>query len=249
MTIELTRSYEFLAGVLFMLAVASVIYLLFPVARTAMRWTGFACAPLGPGFEQLYMRDSWQPVFCICFTVGPFRFGIEDFILAASVAAIGAGVSESVLAHTHRIGFPKATRAGVCRLMAGGMTALGGTWLLTDAGVHSMHAQFFVVFGIWFAMVASRRPRWIGSSLVAALVMAAVMGIFYTTYYLRLFPDIIDRWWIKEKYWGLFFGPLPVEEFLWGGICALYCGTTARLCFENADSSVISVAHPTTLEP
>jgi len=248
MTIELTRSYEFLAGAVFMLAVASVIYLLFPVARTAMRWTGLACAPLGPGFEQLYMRDSWLPIFCICFKVGPFRFGIEDFILAASVAAIGAGVSEAVLARTHRIGFPKATRAGVCRLMGGGVIALAATWMLSDAGVHSMHAQFLVVFGIWFAMVASRRPQWICSSLAAAFAMAALMGIFYTTYYLQLFPDIIDRWWIKEKYWGLFLGPLPVEEFLWGGICALYCGTTARFCFENTDRSVIGITHRSPLE-
>jgi hypothetical protein len=122
------------------------------------------------------------------------------------------------------------TKRGLCWLATTGALELAMTWVLTDAGLVSQHAQIYSIFGLWALVLMLARPTWAWSALAAGFVMAGTMGLFYGAFFLPLFPDIIARWWILDRCWGIFIGPLPLEEFAWAAASATFPGAALYCC-------------------
>ena len=58
--------------------------------------------------------------------------------------------------------------------------------------------------------------------------MTGFMWLFYWGYLLRLFPDLIGRWWLGHALSGITLGRVPIEEPLWAGAAALFIGPAVR---------------------
>lgn len=233
MSVTFTGCWAYLVGALFVFGVGVLLCVCCPRVRRASLLAGAAFAPTGPLFELLYLRDAWRPEFLLRFDIGFWRFGVEDAILAAAVAGIGAGVMELLYRRQCGSVLPAATALGMAALVGAGFLGLALTWLGVQAGLMSQHAQIYLVVAVWVLVVAAERPAWALSSVGAAVAMAGVMGFFYTAFFLPLFPGIIRDWWLLENYWGWYLGPLPLEEFAWAGACALYCSGALRFCLEK----------------
>ncbi len=101
--------------------------------------------------------------------------------------------------------------------------------LIVFVKLNSLHA-IIVAFLISATTILLRRPKWIAPAVQAAFIVAAAMWIFYSGFFLRLFPGIVGEWWNVDALSGITLGGVPIEEVIWAWATTLFTGPALRYC-------------------
>jgi len=216
------------------LVVWCVLYFLMPNSRRAMISTSLVFAMAGPVAEYWDGRDYWHPGYVFEFTLGSWRFGIEDYLCAFAYAGIAAGVFESCARRrTEADSFPPDFRRTVRMVILGFAGLIVMTAAMFIPGIKSIDAHIGTITFVSLLMIGRRFEVW---RLQALLVPAAML--VYTLYlhfvFKLAYPGIVELMWIPSGKSGVDILGIPIEESLWAGAVMLLCGPVYRICCERS---------------
>ncbi|MFH1597961.1 MAG: lycopene cyclase domain-containing protein [Patescibacteria group bacterium] len=207
--------YAYLVGSLFFLAVWIVIFALKKETRKEMTIISFFFLPVVPILEYLHIKDYWIPGFIW----GNF-FGVEDFIFAFSFAGIASVIYQVVFKKRKEtlkkyLVIPKVRKNWPAYLIFfGGMVFMIFSFFYFMLGVNSVIALIFAFLFAGLYMIMQRRDLLV-NAIFSGLLMSLLFFLFYFVLFLRLYPDIIERWWqISDLSGNMIYG-LPIEEVAW----------------------------------
>lgn len=220
-----------LLGGLFFLGWWGLLFVYVREWRSVMLRGSVAFAVVGPCFEYWHLSDYWHPEYLFKISLGWLSFGVEDLLFSFAFAGICIGLFCQQLALAEIIsGLNKmesfAERfftiwPGICTF-----------WVLVHFySINSLYAiavSCLVSAGVIFL----KRPCWAGPALRMALLVASLMWFFYWSYFLVLFPSIIESWWELETLSGLHLAGVPLEEPLWALAAALFIGPAGLFYLE-----------------
>jgi hypothetical protein len=94
------------------------------------------------------------------------------------------------------------------------------------------HLNSLSAISISFILIAGsifyRRPAFLFPGLVTALLTMSFMWLFYWGFFLRLFPNVIGRWWLSNALSGITLAKVPIEGLIWAGSAGLFIGPAVR---------------------
>lgn len=215
-------------GALFFLAVWGLVFSLLRRGRGAMLRGSAAFAVLGPIFEYWHLADYWHPAYLVSITLGGLTFGLEDLLFSFAFAGICIGLLRMLLGP----GGLSVIREGFGERFFLVWPGIAAFWILVYCyGVNSLYA-ISVGCLVSSALVLFMRPAWTVPALWTALVVSALMWVFYWGYFLVLFPGIIESWWEMDALWGVALAGVPLEEPLWALAAALFIGPVGTFYLE-----------------
>lgn len=226
--------YNYSIGVLFFLGIWFVLFMCVRKSRKPMLWSSLALGHAGPISEYWHLKDYWSPIYMREVQIGNWVFGIEDYLFAFAFAGLCAGIfdllvrksGEKELLRFDLMGFIELVLFGLACLLVVGA-------LVMFLKVNSLHA-IIIAFLISAAVILVRRPNWITPAVQAASIAAVTMWIFYSGFYLTLFPTVVSEWWNVDALSGITLAGVPIEEVIWAWATALFTGPALRYCMERS---------------
>jgi hypothetical protein len=220
--------FAFLLGVFYFIGAWMVLFGLFPKERKVIFWSSLACGPAGPISEYWHRADYWHPDLILMINIGEWTFGLEDYFFAFAFGGICTGIFELLMksflqAEDIRFdlrGFVKLS----CVVMVS-LTMMGALFRLFHLNsLYAISISFLLVTGSIFY----RRPGFLFPGLITALLMMGFMWLFYWGFFLRLYPDVIRKYWLSNALSGITLARVPIEELIWAGSAALFIGPAVR---------------------
>ncbi len=105
------------------------------------------------------------------------------------------------------------------------LTLMGALFRLFHLNsLYAISISFLLLTGFIFY----RRPTFLFPGLITALLMMGIMWLFYRYFFLRLYPDIIGKYWLSNALSGITLAKVPIEELIWAGSGALFIGPAVR---------------------
>lgn len=211
----MNTQYAYLTGSLFFLVIWLILFGFKKPIRKEMLILSVVFLPVVPILEFLHIQDYWMPDYIW----GEF-FGLEDFIFAFAFAGISAVIYEIIF---------KKKQTVIQKYQAMAKQKKNWlAWLIFFSGIVFMIFSFFhfilaantvisliVAFLMAGLYIVMQRRDLLVNAIFSGLLMSLLFFLFYMTFFLRLYPDIIDRWWnLSELSGNLIFG-LPIEEVAW----------------------------------
>ncbi len=200
--------YAYLAIVLaFGLPIWLYIFLKRPDLRKQIIFVGLLTGLVAPIWEFWFLTDYWHPE-----TFTGWLVGIEDFSYGFLAAGLISTLYEFIF---HRALSLRPLRKHDFSLMIIPFFCLGGISfnLLYLLGINSIYAAF-ASFAVMAVVILYFRRELILDSLVTGLMFFALTFLVYTVI-LRVFPQLINRWWYLANLSGIYLANIPVEELLW----------------------------------
>ncbi len=222
--------YNYAIGGLFFLGIWSVLFTCVRKSRKPMLWSSLALGHAGPISQYWHVKDYWSPIYIREVQIGNWVFGIEDYLFAFAFAGLCAGIFDLLARKSGHKELPRFDPMGFIGFVLFGFACLlvmGA--LIVFVKLNSLHA-IVVSFLISAAVILVRRPNWITPAVQAAFIAAAAMWIFYSGFFLRLFPEIVSEWWNIDTLSGITMGGVPIEEVIWAWATALFTGPALRYC-------------------
>jgi len=225
--------FTYAIGVLFFLVIWLGIYIFVPKSRKAILWSSIAWGHVGPISEYWHLKDYWDPAYMLRFEIGNWVFGTEDYFFAFAYGGLSAGIfdilirklGEKELAIFYLWGYIKLLLAGLCCLFVMGALII----LLHINSLHAIAVTFF--FGATVLIVL--QPKWTLPAIQAGIIAGLFMWISYWGFFLKLFPNIIEKWWFQDALSGISFGGVPIEEVIWASATAFFVGPISRYCTQK----------------
>ena len=220
--------FTYLLGAFYFSVIWMVLFGLFPKERKVIFWSSVACGPAGPISEYWHRADYWRPELLLAVHIGNWTFGLEDFLFAFAFGGICTGIFDLLMRRIWQAeeirfnleGFIKLLAIVLFSLMLMGVLS----WIFHLNSLPAISLSFILLAGFIFY----RRPILLLPGLVAALLMMFFMWFFYWAFFLRLYPDIIGRWWISNALSGITLAKVPIEELIWAASAGLFIGPAAR---------------------
>ncbi len=221
--------YAYFTLSLFLFGLWLLCFLLFKKERQAIFWTALIFAPAGPFSEFWHLQDYWEPVFIFEVSIGPWRWGIEDYISSFSISGIAAGIFEFF---ARRKGLPELPRFNLkafIKLHAWGLLGLGMMALFASGiGFCSIHSIMLTLL-LCGTMLLRGNKHLISLASVLSLMFGTLYWLILFAFLVPLYPGLIPAIWKLETTWGLLIGGIPIEEFLWACCIMLFGGPVLRL--------------------
>jgi lycopene cyclase-like protein len=220
--------FAYLVGVFYYSVTWMVLFGLFREERNVIFWSSLACGPAGLISEYWHRADYWRPDLILSINIGKWTFGLEDYLFAFAFGGICTGIFELLMKgfwHAEEIkfdlkGFIKLFGIVLFSLML--MGALSRLFHLNS--LYAISISFIIISGFIFY----RRPTFIFAGLITALLMICCMWFFYWGFFLKVYPDVIGRWWLSNALSGITLAKVPIEELIWAGSAALFIGPAVR---------------------
>jgi hypothetical protein len=220
--------FTYLLGALYFSVIWMVLFGLFPKERKVIFWSSLACGPAGPISEYWHRADYWRPDLILAIHIGNWTFGLEDYLFAFAFGGICTGIFELLIRRIWQAedirfnlkGFIKFLSIVLFSLML--MGAL--SWLFHLNSLPAISISFIFIAGAIFY----RRSSLLFPGLITALLMMFLMWLFYWGFFLRLYPDVISRWWLSIALSGITLAKVPIEELIWAGSAGLFIGPAGR---------------------
>jgi Lycopene cyclase len=218
----------YLLGAFYFSVIWIVLFGLFPKERKVIFWSSLACGPAGPISEYWHRADYWRPDLILAIHIGNWTFGLEDYLFAFAFGGICTGIFELLMRRIWQAedirfnlkGFIKFLSIVLFSLML--MGAL--SWLFHLNSLPAISISFIFIAGAIFY----RRSSLLFPGLITALLMMFLMWLFYWGFFLRLYPDVISRWWLSIALSGITLAKVPIEELIWAGSAGLFIGPAGR---------------------
>lgn len=225
--------FNYFIGVFFFLGIWSILFALVPKSRKPILWTSFAWGHIGPISNYWFFKDYWKPTYILKFEIGNWVFGIEDYLFAFAFSGLCAGIfdlfirksGQKEVAKWHTLGYIKFLLLGFSCVLIMGI-------LRVTFKINSLYA-IVVIFLAGALFILIQQPGWIIAGIKTAIIVVAIMWIFYWGFYLRLFPNIIEQWWINDALSKMSFDGVPIEEIMYAGAAGLFIGPSLRYCMEK----------------
>ncbi|UCD32092.1 MAG: hypothetical protein JSV38_15245 [Desulfobacterales bacterium] len=222
--------FTYAIGVLFLLVIWLSMYIFVPKSRKAIFWSSIAWGHVGPIIEYWHLKDYWNPVYMLRFEVGKWVFGIEDYFFAFACGGLSAGIFDILIRKTGEEELAKFYIWGLIKLLIAGIGCLFVTGVLISLfHINSLHA-IVVTFLFGATLLIVLQPKWTLPTMLAGIIGGLFMWVFYWGLLLRLFPNIIEKWWFRDALSGISFGGVPIEEVIWASSTALFVGPISRYC-------------------
>ena len=220
--------FSYLLGVLYFSITWMVLFGIFPEERKVIFWSSFACGPAGPISEYWHRADYWRPDLILSINIGEWTFGLEDYCFAFAFGGISTGIFELLMKrfwHAEDIEFDWKGFIKLIGIVLLNITLMGAlSKLFHLKSLYASIISFIIITGYIFY----RRPLFIFSGLVTALLMMFFMGLFYWGFFFKLYPEVIGRWWLRNALSGITLAKVPIEELMWVGSAALFIGPAVR---------------------
>lgn len=164
--------------------------------------------PAGPLSEYWYLKDYWQPEI-----IFGWKVGIEDFLFAFFIGGIGAVVYEVFLGkHLKRDKRYKSGKWMFFVLPVIGLAVLIS--LNSLLRINSIYASS-LGFSVCAVIIWAIRPDLIKDSLLSGIFAGLLIFIFYSVFFLKIYPNIVNDWWMLSNISGIIILGIPLEEILW----------------------------------
>lgn len=195
-----------------------------PRSRPAILCSGLGWGHAGPITAPWFRDDYWRPDYLVTVHLNDWAFGPEDYVFAFLFAGLSAGLFDLLQRRWFaRPGVrPTLRRFGLLLLLSGGYL-LAMKLLIVALDVNSGYASM-VTFVVGTAGALLYRPAWMLPASITALGCAGLMWLFYWAYFIVLFPDVIERWWLLDQLSGVRLAGVPLEEVLWAASAGLFAG-------------------------
>ncbi len=205
-----------------------VLFGFFPKERNVILWSSFACGPAGPISEYWHRADYWRPDLILAIHIGNWTFGLEDYLFAFAFGGICAGIFDLLMTRIWQAEDIRFNLRGFIKLLAivlFSLILMGAlSWLFHLNSLPAISISFILIAGGIF----SRRSAFLLPGLVSALLMMFFMWLFYWGFFLRLYPDLIGRWWLSNALSGITIAKVPIEELIWSASAGLFIGPAVR---------------------
>jgi hypothetical protein len=220
--------FAFLLGVFYFIGTWVVLFGLLPKERNVIFWSSLAWGPAGPISEYWHRADYWRPDLILKINFGEWTFGLEDYLFAFAFGGICTGIFELLM---KRLWKAKDIRFGLrdlvklaCVVMLS-LTLMGVLFqLFYFNSLYAISISFLLLSGF----IIYRRPKFFLPSLITAFVMMGFMWLFYWGFFLRLYPDVLGKYWLSSALSGITIANVPIDEVIWAGLAALFVGPAAR---------------------
>ena len=220
--------FAYLFGAFYFSAIWMVLFGLFPEERRIIFWSSLATAPAAPISEYWQMADYWRPDFILAINLGNWTFGLEDFLFAFAIGGICTGIFDLLMRKIWQAQGIRFDLKGFVTLLSIILFSLMLMGALTRLfRLNSLHALIISCI-LTAGFIFSRRPVFIWPGLITALLMMFFMWLFYWGFFLRLYPDVIGRWWLSNALSGITIAKVPIEELIWAASTGLFIGPAVR---------------------
>jgi hypothetical protein len=164
-------------------------------------------APLGPIAEIFYRRDYWRPEL-----FNGWAIGIEDIIFAFAIGGITAVIYEEVFGK--RIA-TRRTKEHLGWLPV--VIVMWTAWLIGGNIIFGLNSVYVTSIGlllIGISFLAFRKDL-IKEAILSGLLVGTLLFVFYLVF-LKLFPGVVEDWWMLNNVSGYLVLGIPIEELVWG---------------------------------
>lgn len=214
-----------------------VLFGLVPKERKVIFWSSLACGPAGPLSEYWHRADYWHPDLILTIHIGTWTFGVEDYFFAFAFGGICTGIFELLMRKIWQAEDIRFNLKGFLMLLGIVLFSL----MLMGALSRLVNLSSLPAISISFLLIAGslfyRRPSFLFPALVTALLMSFFMWLFYWGFFLRLYPDVIGRWWLSNALSGITLAKVPIEELIWAGSAGLFIGPAVRYSLITSQST------------
>jgi len=180
--------------------------------RKEMLLISFFTGILGP-ISEFFYKDYWKPEYA-------FRYlpMLEDYLFGFFIGGISAVIYTAIFSKRLIKKQKGILYWPMLFLIFTGLSILIILNLILE--INSIYASF-IAFIIVISIIWWRRPDLIKNSIYSGLFLA-IMSIILYLFYLKLYPNIIQDWWLLHNISGILIFGIPIEEpiwfFLWGMI-------------------------------
>jgi hypothetical protein len=228
--------YTYAIGALFFVGIWSALFGCVRKSRKVLLWASIAFGHAGPISEYWHSRDYWSPEKLLAVHIGPWRFGLEDYLFAFAFSGLCAGVFDLLARKWGQKELKGFTGYGFIGLvLIGGACLMSMGVLVGFLNLNSLHA-IVLAFLAGATVIMTRRREWIGPAFLTAFIVAAVMWLFYWGFFFRLFPNVKAGWWYLHALSSVSVAGVPVEEVIWAWAVALFTGPILRYCMQRGNS-------------
>lgn len=221
-------NFTYLLGAFYFSVIWIVLFGLFPKERKVIFWSSLACGPAGPISEYWHRADYWCPDLILAIHIGNWTFGLEDCFFAFAFGGICTGIFELIMRRIWKaedIEFDLKSFIKLLGIVLFSLMLMGAlSWLFHFNSLSAISISFILISGSIFY----RRPSFFSPGLVTALFMMFFMWLFYWGFFLRLYPDVIGRWWLGNALSGITLAKVPIEELIWAGSAGFFIGPAVR---------------------
>ncbi len=225
--------YTYLLGALIFLGLWGILFALVPQSRVPMLSVSLTWGPAGPVSEYWHGQDYWHPTYFLPIEIGPWRFGLEDYLFAFAFGGLCAGVFDCLVRQAGATAITHfETRDYLALLFTALLCLVIMSLFILFFQINSLYALVLIFLGgaLWILL---QHPGWVLPAIQTALIMGSIMWLFYWGFYFRLFPHLLEQWWKKEALFGIFLWGVPLEEVLWATAAALFVGPLFRIYAEK----------------
>jgi hypothetical protein len=220
--------FTYLLGAFYFSVIWMVLFGLFPKERKVIFWSSLACGPAGPISEYWHRADYWRPDLIIAIHFGNWTFGLEDYLFAFVFGGICTGIFDLLMRRIWQAEDIRFNFKGFIKLLSIVLFSLmlmgAQSWLFHLNSLPAISISFILIAGTIFY----RRSTFLFPGLATGLLMMFFMWLFYWCFFLRLYPDVIDRWWLSNALSGITLAKVPLEELIWAGSAGLFIGPAVR---------------------
>lgn len=202
--------YASMLGNLLFLIVWIILFLIRRDLRNEILIMSLIVAPMGPISEIFYLRDYWQPEF-----FNSALSIIEELLFGFTIGGITAVIYEvffgkkylqkNLRLHSHSKWLFVVGIFGITCIMFVGSVILG---------FNSMYVSIaaFLIIGIFILIM---RRDLLKEAFFSGLFVGILMFLFYFIW-TRIFPSVIQEWWLLKNISGVIILGVPLEELMWG---------------------------------
>ncbi len=208
-------------------------YSIVPKSRKSILWASLAWGHIGPISNYWFYEDYWKPTYFLKFEIGTWVLSVEDYLFAFAFSGICAGTFDLFLRNSGQKELTKFNTLGYIKLLLLGLSCvLVMSILKVTFNINTLYAGV-ITFFIGALLILIRQPQWIIAGVKTAILIGIFMWIFYWGLYLRLFPGIIEKWWISDALSKIFIGGVPIEEIMYAVATGLIIGPSLKYCLRE----------------
>jgi hypothetical protein len=218
----LTELPPYATGIVVFLFCWGLLFWLTPFTRKAQLLAGLGWAHTAPLLQYWHAKDYWRPAYFVQLRFGDWVFGIEDYLFGFLFAGFSTGLFLVVLRGLKPALIVQTNARHLLHLVALSILMLSVTGAVIEATPLNSLWSVVLVSVLTSGFVLYRKKAWQLSAIFSAVLVGLLAWSSYWGFFLRLFPKIIDRWWLPSGVTGIDIFGVPVEEIIWGAAGALF---------------------------
>ena len=162
----------------------------------------------GPFLEFFYVIDYWKPELI---TFG--KIGVEDILFGFFITGISASIYEATFRRNFTL---RKKRKYTTLFLILPLTILFFSFLailVFVLKINSVYSTIILFIAMTIVIILLRKDL-----IIDTFISGLLMGIFILLGYtllLRIFPDMINKFWMLDNLSGWKLWNIPIEEYLW----------------------------------